>query len=83
MNNTLSWRQLRPFLRRRRTSLATLYLTEYSQQRGVEGLKLGNALLASIQARTDVLFGLRPPEGEKESSLRYQRVDCLPRQVGE
>lgn len=60
--------------------LAMQYLTEYSQQRGAEGLKLGNALLASIKARTDVLFGFRRPEGDETSALRAMRVGCLPHQ---
>ncbi len=60
--------------------LARQYLTEYSQQRGAEGLRLGNALLASIEARTEVLFGLRRPEGREVSALHYKRVGCLPDQ---
>jgi dipeptidase len=57
--------------------LATQYLTQYSQQRGTQGLQLGNALLASIEARTDVLFGFRRPEDEAASSLRDMRIGCL------
>ena len=63
--------------------LAKQFLTEYSRQRGAEGLRLGNALLASIEARTEVLYGLRQPEGNLVSGLRHRRVGCLPRTVGE
>lgn len=57
--------------------LAYRYLTEYSRQRGAEGLRLGNALLASIEARTEVLFGMREPQADVMSRLSYDRVDCL------
>ena len=57
--------------------LARSYLTAYSQQRAAEGLRLGNALLASIEARTAVLFGFRQPETDVMSRLSYDRVDCL------
>jgi dipeptidase len=58
--------------------LAKAYLTEYSRQRGADGLRLGNALLASIQARTEWIFGLREPTTDVMSRLSYDRVDCLP-----
>jgi len=63
--------------------LAKQYLTKYSWQRGAEGLRLGNALLASIEARTEVLFGLRRPEGDEVSATTYRRVNCLQWKVGE
>lgn len=59
--------------------LATRYLTDYSRERGLEGLRLGNALLASIEARTRVLYGYRVPQGDVVSRLDYQRVSCLPK----
>ncbi len=62
-----------------RDELATQYLTEYSRRRGAEGLRLGNALLVSIEARTEVLFGLRQPESDVVSRLSYDRVSCLPK----
>ena len=59
--------------------LATRYLTDYSRERGLEGLRLGNALLASIEARTEVLFGYRVQETEVVILLCDDRVICLPR----
>jgi hypothetical protein len=61
-----------------RDDLARQYLTAYSRQAGIAGLRLGNALLASIEARTEVLYGLRKPEADVMSRLSYDRVDCLP-----
>jgi len=58
--------------------LAKRYLTDYSWQSGQDGLRLGNALLASIEARTELLYGLRVPQGDVVSRLSYDRVDCLP-----
>ena len=62
-----------------RDDLAARYLTDYSREAGLEGLRLGNKLLASIEARTELLHGLRRPEGEEMSLLDDDRVDCLPR----
>lgn len=59
--------------------LAIAYLTGYSRERGLEGLRLGNALLTSIEARTEVLYGYRLPEGDVVSLLDGDRVNCLPR----
>jgi dipeptidase len=59
--------------------LAIRYLTNYSRERGLEGLRLGNALLASIEARTEAVYGYRLPEGDITSELRGQRVNCLPK----
>jgi hypothetical protein len=59
--------------------LALAYLTDYSRQRGAEGLALGNALLASIEARTEVLYGFREPQGDVLSLLGGERVNCLPK----
>ena len=58
--------------------LARDYLTRYSAKSGLAGLRLGNALLASIEARTEVLYGYRAPEGDVVSELTYDRIDCLP-----
>jgi len=58
--------------------LARDYLTRYSAESGLAGLRLGNALLASIEARTEVLYGYRAPEGGVVSELTYDRIDCLP-----
>ena len=57
--------------------LALSYLTDYSADRGEAALKLGNALLGSIEARTKLLYGYRKPTGDVVSRLSYNRVDCL------
>jgi dipeptidase len=61
-----------------RDDLAQTYLTNYSKKSGEEGLRLGNALLASIEARTREIYGLRAPQTDEMSKLSYDRVDCLP-----
>ena len=61
-----------------RDDLALTYLTNYSRQSGEAGLRLGNALLASIEARTFEIHGLRAPQTDEMSKLSYDRVDCLP-----
>lgn len=61
-----------------KAELAHNYLTRYSAESGLAGLRLGNALLASIEARTEVLFGYRAPKGAVVSELTYDRIDCLP-----
>jgi hypothetical protein len=61
-----------------RDDLAKAYLTEYSRRSGADGLRLGNALLDSIEARTELLFGLRSPQTDVMSRLSYDRVSCLP-----
>ena len=61
-----------------RDDLARRYLTDYSRNAGMDGLRLGNALLNSIEARTEAIFGLRAPETGEMSKLSYDRVDCLP-----
>ncbi len=63
----------------RKRELALDYLTGYSRQRGHEALDLGNALLASIEARTRELYGYRRPQTEVMSTLSSVRVDCLPK----
>lgn len=61
-----------------RDDLAQTYLTHYSRQSGEAGLKLGKALLASIEARTREIYGLRSPQTDEMSKLSYDQVDCLP-----
>jgi hypothetical protein len=58
--------------------LALKYLTEYSGNAASSALKLGNALLGSIEARTRVLYGLRSPETDEISRLdyNYEFVGC-------
>lgn len=57
-------------------SLARQVLTRYSDARAAEALELGGALLASIEARTRAIFGLREPESDEMSELDYQMVSC-------
>lgn len=57
--------------------LAREYLTRYSWQAGQDALRLGNALLDSIEARTRELYGWRKPEGDEVSGFR-ERVNCMP-----
>lgn len=59
-----------------KSELANDYLTNYSEQAALAGLRLGNALLHSIEARTIELYGLRTPETEVVSQLDYQAVTC-------
>ena len=61
-----------------KADLALNYLTDYSAARGESAIKLGNALLGSIEARTKLLYGYREPTGDVVSRLTYDRVDCLP-----
>jgi dipeptidase len=62
-----------------RPELAREYLTNYSEQAALAGLRLGNALLQSIEARTIELYGLRKPQTEVMSKLDYQAVTCQQR----
>ena len=56
--------------------LAKQVLTRYSHARAAEALDLGTALLASIEARTRLLYGLREPVSGETSRLDYQMVTC-------
>jgi hypothetical protein len=58
------------------SDLALSYLTDYTSNAATSALKLGNALLASIEARTRVLYGLRAPESNEISRLEYTMVRC-------
>jgi len=57
--------------------LAFKYLTDYSNNTARSALKLGNALLNSIEARTEVLYGLRTPITTEISKLEYDKVHCV------
>jgi dipeptidase len=57
-------------------ALVGAYITDYSNDAALEALRLGNALLGSIEARTRVLFGLREPQTDQVSRLDYQMVTC-------
>jgi dipeptidase len=58
-----------------KNELAIAFLTDYSWQAGQEGLRLGNALLGSIEARTRELYGWRKPENDEVSGFG-QRINC-------
>ena len=60
----------------KKSDLAGAYLTDYSNGAALEALRLGNALLGSIEARTRVIFGLREPRTDEISRLDYQMVTC-------
>jgi dipeptidase len=60
-----------------RADLATDYLTQYSSNAGLEGLRLGNALLGSIEERTRHQYGYRLPTDDEVSRLGQDRVSCL------
>ncbi|WP_119065883.1 C69 family dipeptidase [Rubrobacter indicoceani] len=62
--------------------LAQEYLTTYSTERAMEGLELGQALLGSIEARTEVLYGIREPEGDQINS-DGETIDCNPAEDSE
>ncbi len=51
-------------------------LTRYSNEQAMESLRLGEALLASIEARTKVLFGIRRPVGRAMSGVEEDRSHC-------
>jgi len=57
--------------------LALKYLTEQSGSAAHSALELGNVLLASIEARTELIYGLREPETEVMSSFG-DPVSCIP-----
>lgn len=58
--------------------LARQYLTEQSTERAVAALELGNALLASIEARAKLLHGIREPTGgEINAAPGEETVNCL------
>jgi dipeptidase len=56
--------------------LALKYLTDQSSRAAMEALALGNALLKSIEARTELLYGLRKPETDQMSELNYNMIRC-------
>lgn len=57
-------------------ALARRYLTDYVHAQAREALDLGQALVAGIEARTRVQYGIRRPEGDTMSELDYQMVRC-------
>lgn len=58
--------------------LARQYLTDQSIETAMAGLELGNALLDSIEARAELLYGVREPRGtEINSGSGEETVNCL------
>jgi dipeptidase len=53
--------------------LARGALTHYSNQRAMDALRLGEALLGSIEARYRLLYGYRAPKGEQMSGSEDDR----------
>jgi secernin len=60
----------------REDDLARDYLTLYNRERAMEALRLGEALLGSIEARTRLAFGPRRPESDEMSRLDYTMITC-------
>jgi len=61
-----------------RPDLARKYLTDYSNGRAATSLRLGEALLASIEWRTKLLYGIRrPAAGAQINSRGGQTPNCL------
>ena len=56
--------------------LALTYITDHSSNAASSALELGNALLGSIEARTEVLYGFRAPKTDDMSLLDYEMVGC-------
>ena len=61
---------------------ARQYLTEYSQNQALEGLRLGEVLVTNVGQRTQDLYGiLEPPEDEdinlNEDDEELYSIDCL------
>jgi hypothetical protein len=63
-----------------KNELALDYITRYSREAGKEALTLGRALLGSIEARTEVLYGIRRPSGDVMSAMGAAVVSCEPRE---
>lgn len=59
-----------------RDDLALAWLTGVSHEAAKEAMRIGRALLGSIEVRTEVKYGLRHPRGETMSELDYQMVTC-------
>ena len=61
---------------------ARQYLTEYSQNQALEGLRLGEVLVTNVGQRTQDLYGIpEPPEDEdinlNEDDEELYSIDCL------
>src|SRR5207249_4979363 len=53
--------------------LARRYLTYYSNTEALEGMRLAEALAASLEARTKLLFGIRAPNGKSDGGIVHCR----------
>jgi len=60
-------------------AMARDVLTDYSSQRALDGLSLGDSLLASVEKRYRLLYGFRAPTGASMSALsgRDTVVGCI------
>jgi dipeptidase len=56
--------------------LARTTLTRYVHGQAEQALRIGEALLASIETRTRLLYGIQAPEHDEMSRLDYQMVTC-------
>jgi dipeptidase len=57
--------------------LAKRYLTFYANTKAMDGLRLGEALLAGIEARTRAIHGIRKPSTDEINSQGGETVNCL------
>jgi dipeptidase len=57
--------------------LAAEYLTFYSATKAMDGLRLGQDLLAGVEARMKAVHGIRQPEGGDINAGKEQTVNCL------
>jgi dipeptidase len=57
--------------------LARRYLTFYANTKAMDGLRLGEALLAGIEARTKAIYGIRKPGTDQINSQGGETVNCL------
>jgi hypothetical protein len=60
-----------------RPDLARRHLTFYSRTRAMDGLRLGEALLGSIEARARLIYGIRRPRGSQINSTGGTTPNCL------
>jgi hypothetical protein len=60
-----------------RADLARRYLTDYSRRKAGEALRLGEALLGSIEVRTRLLYGIRRPKGTEINARSGPTPHCL------
>jgi len=59
--------------------LSQQVVTRYVHAQSHAAIELGTALLASIETRTRLVYGLRAPESDEMSRLDYQMVSCRDR----